>query len=113
MVNRVILVGRLGHSPKLKDVGSSQVATFSVALNRKWTQNGETKEEVTWVDCEAWGKTAAVCSEYLKSGSQVYVEGRLKVETWEKEDKKHKRMLVAVESIRFLDRKDETKEDPF
>jgi len=87
--------------------GNQAVANFGIACNRRYkTQQGEDREEVTFVDCEAWGRTAEVMKEYLSKGRPVFLEGRLKLDQWEdKEGKKQSKLRVVVENFQFIDSK--------
>ncbi len=81
------------------------VCQFSLALNHKYTSaGGEKREEVTYVDCEAWSKTAELIAKYLGKGRAALVEGRLKLDSWEDKNTKEKRsrLKVVVESVQFL-----------
>ena len=106
--NKVILLGNLTRDIELKHLpsGSQSVENIGLAVNRVWrTPEGEKREEVTFVDCEAWGRTAEVMSQYLKKGRPVFIEGRLKLDQWEKEGQKHSKLRVVVESFQFVDSK--------
>ena len=111
-VNKVILMGNLTRDIELRAVGSSgqQIARIGLALNRNYTtQSGEKREEVTFVDCEAWGKTAEVMAKYLSKGRPVLIEGRLKLDQWDDKDtgKKQSKLKVVVETFHFVDSKGE------
>ncbi len=84
-VNKVFLMGNLTRDVELKYTPSNQpVATFGLAMNRRYkTRDGENREETTFVDCEAWARTAEVMSEYLSKGRPVFIEGRLKLDLWQ------------------------------
>jgi single-strand DNA-binding protein len=103
-VNKVILIGNLTRDVELKQLPSGNpVAQIGLAINRKWKDKaGEDQEEVTFVDCEAWGKTAEIMAKYLAKGKPVYIEGRLKLDSWEKDGEKRSKMKVVVESFQFL-----------
>jgi len=107
--NKVMLIGNLTRDIELRQLpsGNQSVASFGVACNRKFkTQQGEEREEVTFVDCEAWGRTGEVMKEYLSKGKPVFLEGRLKLDQWEdKEGKKHSKLKVVVENFQFIDSK--------
>ncbi|MBS0189197.1 MAG: single-stranded DNA-binding protein [Planctomycetes bacterium] len=108
--NRVFLMGNLTRNVELRSVGGSgsQVANVGLALNRNYTtQSGEKREEVTFVDCEAWGKTAEIMAKYLSKGRPVFIEGRLKLDQWDDKDsgKKQSKLKVVVESFQFVDSK--------
>jgi single-strand DNA-binding protein len=106
MLNQVILIGNLGKDPELRYTSGSQaVASMRVATSRSWTdkQTGQRKEEVEWFDVEVWGKQAESCGEYLKKGRLVFVQGRMKTDTWEDKDgQKHWRTKVVADFVRFL-----------
>lgn len=107
--NKVMLMGNLTRDIELRHLPSSSqaVANLGLAVNRRFrTQEGEQREEVTFVDCEAWGKTAETMSTYLKKGRPVFIEGRLKLDTWEKDGQKHSKLKVVVESFQFIDSKE-------
>lgn len=104
-LNRVQLIGRLGKDPESRFTPTGKkVAHFSVAVSNRWkSREGETKESTEWINVEAWGRLAEVCQEYLKKGSLVYVEGRLKTDKYEdKGDTKYFTKVVA-QTAQFLD----------
>ncbi len=106
-LNRVQLIGRLGKDPEGKFTPTGKkVAHFSVAISNHWkTKEGEAKEYTEWVNVEAWGRLGEVCQEYLKKGSLVFVEGRLKTDRYEdKGEPKYYTKVVAL-SMQMLDRK--------
>lgn len=85
-VNKTIHIGNLTSDPETKALPSgSTVAEFSIACNRSWTdkQSGQKKEEAEFVRITAFGRQAEVCGQYLRKGSQVYIEGRLKTDKWQ------------------------------
>ncbi len=105
-LNRVMLMGNLTRDPELRYTPSNMaVAAIGLAINRKWkNQQGEQQEETTFVDCEAWGRTAEVINQYLKKGRPIFIEGRLKLDQWEdKEGGKRSKMKVVVETFQFVD----------
>jgi single-strand DNA-binding protein len=104
-VNKAIIVGNLGRDPETKYLsGGSAVATFSVATSESWKdkQTGEQKENVEWHNVKAFGKLAEICGEYLKKGSQVYIEGRIKTETWEKGGKTNYKTMIYADQMQML-----------
>jgi single-strand DNA-binding protein len=104
--NKVILLGNLTRDIELRHLpsGKGSVANFGLAVNRSYkTDAGEQREEVTFVDCEAWGRTGEVMSQYLVKGRPVFVEGRLKLDQWEKEGQKFSKLKVVVENFQFVD----------
>jgi single-strand DNA-binding protein len=85
-INKVIAIGNLGADPEVKYLPSGQaVANFSIAVSESWTdkQTGEKKERTEWIRCEAWGKLAENCAQYLSKGSQAYIEGSLQTDKWD------------------------------
>lgn len=113
--NKVVLLGNLTRDVDLRQVGGTSVGKLGLAINRRYTTgSGEAREEVTFVDCEAWGKMAETMAKYLAKGKSVLIEGRLKLDQWEdKEGKKHQRLKVVVESFQFADtRGDAAKSEP-
>lgn len=104
-LNKVLLVGNLTKDPELRFVPSGQaVANLRLATNRKYkAASGEWKEEVTYVSVEVWGKSAEACGEYLKKGSPLLVEGRLKLKEWTAQDGQKRSVLeVVAERTQFL-----------
>ena len=111
-LNRVQLIGRLGKDPEGKFTpNGKKVAHFSLAVSNRWKdKNGETKESTEWVNIEAWGRLGEVCQEYLKKGSLIYLEGRLKTDKYEdKGETKYYTKVVAL-TLQFLDKRE--KEEP-
>ncbi len=105
-LNRVQLIGRLGKDPEGKFTPTGKKVThFSLAISQRWKTGGEMKEYTEWVNIEAWGRLGEVCQEYLKKGSLVYLEGRLKTEKYEdKGETKYFTKVVAL-LLQFLDKK--------
>jgi single-strand DNA-binding protein len=105
--NKVYLMGNLTRDVELRHTSGNQpVANLGLAVSRKWrSQDGEMREETTFVDCEAWGKTAETLSKYVSKGRPLFVEGRLKLDQWEKEGQKHSKIRVVIEDFRFIDSK--------
>jgi single-strand DNA-binding protein len=102
--NRVILVGNLTRDPELRYIPSGTAVTeVGLAVNdRRKGANGEWIDETTFVDVTLWGRTAEVASEYLNKGSSVLIEGRLKLDTWEKDGKKNSKLRVIGERMQML-----------
>lgn len=104
-LNKVMLIGNLTRDPEIKYTTSgTALCTFGMAINRKYTSQGEEKEEVCFVDIECWGKQAESCDQYLSKGRPVYVEGRLKFDQWDDQQtgKKRSRLTVNAERVQFL-----------
>lgn len=106
--NKVLLMGRLTRDIELKYTPSNMaVAKVGIAVNHRYkSKEGEAKEEVTFVECDAWGRTAEVMSQYLSKGKPVFVEGRLKLDQWQDKDGGNRSMLkVVIENFQFIDSK--------
>ena len=105
-LNKVMLMGNLTRDPEIKYTPKgTAVAEIGMAVNRVWaTESGEKREEVTFVDVELWGRQAELAGEYLKKGRPVYIEGRLKLDTWDDKQSGQKRskMRVVCENMQFL-----------
>ncbi|MBX3423815.1 MAG: single-stranded DNA-binding protein [Pirellulaceae bacterium] len=102
--NRVILMGNLTRDIQLRYTPSGTAVTeVGLAVNdRRKNQAGEWVDETTFVDVTFWGKTAEVAGEYLSKGSAVFIEGRLKLDTWEKDGQKHYKLRVVCERMQML-----------
>jgi single-strand DNA-binding protein len=102
--NRVILLGNLTRDPELRYIPSGMAVTdLGLAVNdRRKNQNGEWVDETTFVDVTLWGRQAEVASEYLTKGSPLLVEGRLKLDKWEKDGQKHSKLRVVGEKMQLL-----------
>src|SRR5438477_8622955 len=96
--NKVILLGNLTRDPEVRYTPKgSAVADLGIAVNRQYTlENGEKREEVTFVDVTFWGRTAEVAGEYLKKGRPVFIEGRLQLDTWDDKQSGQKRSKLRV-----------------
>jgi len=106
--NKVILAGNLTRDPELRYASNGlAIAKFGLAVNRKWkdSQTNEMKEEVTFIDIDAFGKQAETIGQYLKKGRPILIEGRLKLDQWEDKQtqQKRSRLGVVLESFNFLD----------
>ena len=105
--NKVILMGNLTRDPELKYLPSgTAVANLGLAVNHSYTdrQSGERKEEVCFVDLDAFGKTAETMNEYLQKGRTVLIEGRLRYRTWETDDgQRRSKHDVLVDRFTFVD----------
>jgi single-strand DNA-binding protein len=104
--NKVILIGNLTRDPELRFTAQGvAIAKITLAVNRTWrTEAGETKEEVTFVDVDAFRRQAETIAQYLKKGSPFMVEGRLKLDQWDDKQtgQKRSRLGVVLEGFQFL-----------
>ena len=113
-VNKVVLIGNLTRDPELTHTASgAAVASFGLAVNRKYKQGDEWKEDVCFVDITTWGNMAENCSKYLSKGRLVLVEGRLNFESWEKDGEKRNKLDVVASLVLFLGSKEPTKPETF
>ena len=104
-LNKVFLIGNLTRDPELRYTpNGTAVVDLGMAINRRWaSQNGEKKEEVCYVDLEAWARSAEVISEYCHKGSPLFVEGRLRLNTWEGRDgQRRSKLRVVVDNFQLL-----------
>jgi len=107
MYNKVILVGNLTRDIELRySQSGSAIANTAIATSRKFTQNGEKKEEVCFTDITLFGRSGEVANQYLRKGSKILVEGRLKFDQWvDQSGQKRSKHSVVVESMQMLDSK--------
>lgn len=104
-LNKVTLAGNLTRDPEMRfTTSNTAVANIGIAVNRKWKDNaGKVNEDVLFIDCEAWGRTAEVINEHLRKGDPIFIEGRLKLDQWEDRDGgKRSKIKVVVESFQFI-----------
>ncbi len=105
--NKVILAGNLTRDPEVRYTPKGiAIAKIGLAINRTWkNETGETKEEVTFVDVDAFGRQAEVIGQYLKKGRPILIEGRLKYDQWDDKQtgQKRSRLGVVLEGFQFLD----------
>ena len=107
--NKVVLVGNVTRDPEVRYISSgTAVSDIGLAVNdRRKTATGEWIEETTFVDVTLWGRTAEVAGEYVTKGSPLLIEGRLKLDTWEKDGKKNSKLRVVCERMQLLGGKSE------
>lgn len=103
-VNKAILVGRLGKDPEVRTIPSGKkVASFSLATSEKYTDSKGQKYEVTeWHNVDVWDGLAEIVEKFLRKGSQLYVEGKIKTDEWEKDGIKQYRTKIQASSITML-----------
>ncbi len=103
-LNRVLLIGRLTRDPELKQTTTGTAyCKFGIANNRRYSVQGERKEEVSFFNCVAWGRQAEVINQYCRKGKQVAVEGRLQQRSWQGQDgQKQSAIDVVVENLQML-----------
>ena len=104
--NKVLLMGRLTRDVELKYTPSNMaVANIGLAVGRRYkTKDGEQREETTFVDCEAWSRTAELMNQCLSKGRPGFIEGRLKLDQWQDKDGSNRsKMKVVIENFQFID----------
>jgi single-strand DNA-binding protein len=103
--NKVLLMGNLTRDPELRYLQSGQaVVKIGLAVNRKYRNKStqEMVEETTFVDVEGWGAQAETFSRYMAKGRPVFIEGRLRLDSWEKDGQKRSKLLVVMENFQFI-----------
>lgn len=102
--NKVILMGNLTRDPETRQTPNGQsVTNFALAVNRTWKgQDGQTQEQVSFIDCVAWGKTGEVIAQYMQKGRPILVSGRLDQRSWEQDGQKRSKVEVIVEDFNFV-----------
>jgi single-strand DNA-binding protein len=108
MLNRVMLIGRLGRDPEMRYTSSgTPVTSFSLATDEFWKdQNGERQRRTEWHNIVVWSKLAETCNQYLSKGKLVYIEGRLQTREWDDRDgNKRKTTEIVASEMKMLERK--------
>lgn len=101
--NRVVLLGNLTRDPELRYIPSgTAVSEIGLAVNDRVKKNDQWVDETTFVDVTLWGRTAEVANEYLSKGSSILIEGRLKLDTWEKEGQKRSKLRVVADKMQMV-----------
>lgn len=114
MINKVILIGRLGKDPDVRYTpDGSMVTNFNLATDEQWKdKNGEKTQKTEWHKIVTFGKLAEICAEYLKKGSLVFVEGKIQTRSWEdKEGVKRYSTEIIANTMKMLDGKKDIKDD--
>lgn len=111
--NKVTIAGNITRDIEQRTTPSGVVvASFGVAINSQYkSKEGETKKNTTFVDVEAFGKTAENIAKFFKKGSCIFIEGSLKFEQWEKDGKTNSKLKVTANSFEFVDKKSDDKKD--
>jgi single-strand DNA-binding protein len=105
-LNRVQLIGYLGKDPDSRFIPSGKkVVHFSLAVTQHWKVGSESREATEWVNVEAWERLCEVCQQYLRKGSLVYLEGRLKTDKYEDKGETRYFSKVVADTLQFLDKK--------
>lgn len=103
-LNHLVISGNLTRDVETRDVGERSVAHFTIANNRRWRgSDGSPREDVIFLDCEAWGRTGEIAAEFLAKGRPVLVEGRLKQDAWtDAQGQKHSRIKLSIERLHLV-----------
>lgn len=106
-VNKVILIGRVGKDPDARHLdGDKTVASFSLATSEKYTNRaGEKVEQTEWHNVVIWGKLAEIAEKYVVKGMMLYIEGKIKTRSWEKDGVKHYTTEIFADSFQMLSSK--------
>ena len=108
MFNRIILIGNLTKDPEVRYTpGGTPVATITIAVNSKYKQGDDTKEEVLFISSVVFGKQAESCGKYLSKGNPVLIEGRLRERKWESDGVQKSRFEVVANNVRFLPKREQ------
>lgn len=107
MYSKTVLVGNLARDPESRQAGETNVTRLVVAINDPYS-----KDKVSYVDVEAWGKLGEICQKYLTKGRQALVDGRLVQDTWEKDGKKNSKIYVKADNVQFLGSKADNQAAP-
>lgn len=102
-MNRVILIGRLTKDPEIRTSGNYTIASFNIAVDRKFKRDGE--PETDFFNCTAFNKTAEFVEKYCKKGTKMVVEGRIQNDNYEKDGVKHYGVKIMVDSLEFAESK--------
>lgn len=106
MLNKVQLIGNVGQTPEVKEVNGSKVASFSLATTEKYKdKSGEVKTVTEWHNVSIWGNLADVVEKYVKKGSKLYVEGKIKTDSYEKDGAKKFATRIICLTLKMLDSK--------
>lgn len=113
-VNKAILICSAGKDAEVRMVGESKVATFSVATNEKYkdSKSGEWKENTEWHNIVCWRHTAELAEKYIRKGTQLYIEGKIRTRSWEKDGEKRYVTEIVADTIQLLGKKEESAPTP-
>jgi single-strand DNA-binding protein len=114
-LNKAFLIGNLTRDPELRYTPKGvQVCEIGLAVNRTWTEDGQKREETTFVDVTLWGRTAEIAQQYLHKGSPVFIEGRLSLDSWEdrQTDQKRSKLKIIGENLQLLGERSQESASP-
>lgn len=110
-MQKVTAIGNLGRDPETRYTqGGTAVTNWSIAVSEKWKdkQSGEMREETEWINCVAFNRLAEIAAEYLRKGSKVYIEGKMKTRMWEQDGIKRYKTEINVRELEMLSKKTES-----
>lgn len=113
-LNKAMIIGNCGKDAEVRMVGENKVATFSVATAEKYkdSKSGEWKENTEWHNIVCWRHTAELAEKYIRKGTQLYIEGKIRTRSWEKDGEKRYVTEIVADTIQFLGKKEESAPTP-
>lgn len=113
-LNRAQILGNCGKDAEVRMVGENKVATFSVATAEKFkdSKSGEWKENTEWHNIVCWRHTAELAEKYIRKGTQLYIEGKIRTRSWEKDGEKRYVTEIVADTIQLLGKKEESAPTP-
>lgn len=113
-LNRAQIIGNCGKDAEVRMVGENKVATFSVATAEKYkdSKSGEWKENTEWHNIVCWRHTAELAEKYIRKGTQLYIEGKIRTRSWEKDGEKRYITEIVADTIQLLGKKEESAPTP-
>ena len=110
-INKCLLIGNAGRDPEVRTTTKgTKVVNFSLATSRRAKEGDDWKNVTTWHNITAYAQTAEICEKYITKGSQVYVEGSIRDDSWEDKDgKRHNKTVIIANNIQLLGKKDDNK----
>ena len=113
-LNKAMIIGNCGKDAEVRMVGENKVATFSVATAEKYkdSKSGEWKENTEWHNIVCWRHTAELAEKYIRKGTQLYIEGKIRTRSWEKDGEKRYVTEIVADSIQLLGKKEESAPTP-
>lgn len=113
-LNRATLIGNCGKDAEVRMVGENKVATFTVATAERYkdSKSGEWKENTEWHNIVCWRHTAELAEKYIRKGTQLYIEGKIRTRSWEKDGEKRYVTEIVADSIQLLGKKEESAPTP-
>lgn len=112
MINKVTLLGHVGQDPETRDAGGTKVSSFSLATTETFMKDNVKKELTEWHRIEIWGKLANIVATYIRKGSKIYLEGKIKTENYMKDEKRIYVTKVVCNTLKMLDNKQSTAATP-